>query len=315
MGANIEYILGEKGKDVFPAYYGEDNLIHAGHEKKVYLGERGKEFCRFCHRDPSSTKFKNDAHLLPEFTGNKILFSYFECDECNARFSKYESAFANYFNANHTFARVKGKNKIPQYKREKENFRVVPEAEETRMYAGLGNELVTIDGQTQMMTIKTIRPSYVPCDVLKCLVKIGLCAVRDRDLHYFEQTRKWLMCETDEGTRVSRPSSIIYYNIGGGLRTDSPFVVLFHKRAGMPVPQSAILIAYNHFMLQFFMPFDARDEALWNGLKVSLPIQGHVVREKADGSGLGFFWKDLSGREKVVGEEHAFSMVSAMGSS
>ncbi|HEX5170800.1 MAG TPA: HNH endonuclease [Cyclobacteriaceae bacterium] len=181
MTTNIAFVPGEKGKDVFSTYYVQDNLIHAGHQKKIFLGNHTKRVCRFCRRDTSSTTFRQDTHLIPELMGNNILFSYFECDECNARFSKYESAFANYFNINHSFARLKGKRKIPEYYSKNEKFRVVPGTEDINMHSGIGNESVTINEQTQLMTIKTVRPSYIPCDVLKCLVKIGLCAIFSSD--------------------------------------------------------------------------------------------------------------------------------------
>lgn len=308
MAANIKYVMVEKGKDVFPTYYVEDNLIHAAKGKKVYLGDKSKKVCRFCHRDASSTTFRQEAHLLPEFTGNKAMFSYFECDHCNALFSRYETAFADHFRIYHTLVRLKGKKKIPVFDSKKEKFSVVAEQDAIKVRSGQGNESVTIDEQGQMMTIKTVRPSYVPCDVLKCLVKIGLCAVRESKLHHFELTRKWLMGETDDSLQVTGPWSILYYNIGGGLRTESPFVALLTKRKNMPVPQSAVIIAYEHLKFQLFMPFDQRDEALLNGAKVLLPIQGDLVREREDGKGLAFFWKDLCGTEKVVGEEHTFSM-------
>lgn len=311
MTANIQYVLGEKGKDVLPTYYIENNLLHAGHEKKVFLGERGKKMCRFCLRDASATTFKKEAHLIPEFTGNNILFSYFECDECNVLFSRYETAFANYFGIHHTFARLVGKNKVPQYNSKKEKFSVVPSDDTISMFSGEGNNSVTIDEQSQTMTIKTIRPSYIPRDALKCLVKIGLCAVKENELPFYEETRRWLRNEIDENVYPSYPLFIIYYNIGGGLRARSPFVVVLNKKEGAPVPQSTVLIAYDHFKFQLFMPFDTRNQQLWEGPKVLLPIQGHLVREREDGKGLSFFWKDLSGTAKVVGEEQTFSMGTA----
>lgn len=307
MPADITYVLGEKGKDIFPTHYVENNLVHAIHKRKLFLGNREKKVCRFCHRDSSSTTFRKDAHLLPEFMGNNILFSYFECDQCNSLFSKYETAFSNFFHINHTFAHLKGKNKVPQFKNKKDNFRVIPEGDGLNIISGEGNNSVTIDEHHQMMRIKTRRPSYVPCDIMKCLVKIGLGAVRENELHHFEMTRKWLMNCSDKRTQITPPLSIFYYNIGGGLQAKSPFVVLFNKREGSPVPQSAVLISYDHFKLQFFMPFDLRDEVLWRGDKVSLPIQGNLVRDREDGKGLSFYWKDLSGTEKVIGEEHIFS--------
>ena len=76
----------------------------------------------------------------------------------------------------------------------------------------------------------------------------------------------------------------------------------------MPVPHSAVIIAYEYLKFQLFMPLDQRDEELLSCPKVLLPIQGDLVREREDVKGLAFFWKDLCGIDKVVGEEHTFSM-------
>jgi hypothetical protein len=308
VATNIQYVLAEKGKDVFPNYYVENNLIHANGKKKVFLGDREKKVCRFCRRDASEATFGQDAHLLPEFMGNKVIFSYFECDECNATFSKYETAFTNYFGIHHSLARLKGKKKVPTYDSKKEKFSIVIDDESINLLSGQGNNSVTIDEQAQVMTIKTIRPSYIPCNVLKCLVKIGLSAVKEDELVHFEQTRKWLIDKSAENARVQQPCSIVYYNIGGGLRTEFPFVALLNKRKEAPVPNSAVLISYEHFKFQFFMPLDGRDDLLMRGTKVLLPIQGLLVREREEGIGPPFFWKDLSGTEKVIGEEHVFSL-------
>jgi hypothetical protein len=307
MAAEIRYELGERGKDCFPLYYTERILIHAGHQKKLYLGDRSNKVCRFCGRDSSATRFSKVAHLLPQFMGNNMLFSHFECDECNALFSKYETAFTNYFGIHHTLARLKGKNKIPNYTSKKEDFRVECDAEKIGVYSGVYNDSVTIYEEKKKMTVTTIRPSYIPQDVLKCIVKIGMCAIGEQDLKYFEPTRKWLLSDS-ANTTISQPFSIVYYNIGGALRAKVPFVTLFQKRPNAPVPQLAVIIGYDHFKLQFFMPFDNRDSALFQGAEVVLPIQQHLVRDREDGKGLAFFWKDFSGSQKVIAEQHTFSM-------
>jgi hypothetical protein len=42
--------------------------------------------CRFCGKSNPEVSFKKKAHLIPEFLGNKMLLSDFECDSCNYEF-------------------------------------------------------------------------------------------------------------------------------------------------------------------------------------------------------------------------------------
>ena len=308
MAANIRYMHGEKGKDILPTYYYQSTLLHAGHERKLFLGDQASKVCRFCLRDSALTSFRQDAHVLPEFMGNKVLFSHFECDECNSLFSKYENAFTNYFGIHHTFSRLKGKTKIPKYKSEKEGFSVEAREEDIGMFSSNGNDSVRIDHKENKINIETIRPSYIPNQVLKCLVKIGFCAIPNTDLPFLEQTRKWLRGELDDKTFKGHPLFIVYYNIGGGLLSKFPFAAVLSKRDNRSVPQTTVMICYDRFKFQFFMPFDIRDAKLFERQEVQLPIQDQLMRIREDGKGLTFFWKDFSGFEKVVGEKYTFSM-------
>lgn len=71
--------------------------------------------CRFCGKDESQTTFKNEAHIFPQFIGNKFAISKFECDCCNEKFSRIlENEFANFMKIFHTINGVRGKKGIPK---------------------------------------------------------------------------------------------------------------------------------------------------------------------------------------------------------
>lgn len=176
------------------------------------------------------------------------------------------------------------------------------------MFSSQSNESVAIDHNEKKIKIETIRPSYIPNQVFKCLVRIGFCAIPDSDLPFFGQTRKWLQGELDDSAFKSHPLFIVYYNIGGGLLAKFPFAAVLSKRDGKSVPQTTVLIGYDRFKFQFFMPFDTRDAKIFVDSQVSLPIQDQLIRVREDGKRLAFFWRDFSGFEKVVGEKHTFSM-------
>lgn len=86
-------------------------------DKKIFLGEKENRTCRFCGRSKADgVTFKKEAHALSNLIGNNSLFSYYECDECNQRFSIYEGDFAEFMKIYHCILKVKGKRGIPSYR-------------------------------------------------------------------------------------------------------------------------------------------------------------------------------------------------------
>lgn len=58
-----------------------------GPREKVWQNKNLKErVCLFCDRAVAETSFRNDAHIIPAALGNRTLFTYVECDECNHKF-------------------------------------------------------------------------------------------------------------------------------------------------------------------------------------------------------------------------------------
>ena len=50
------------------------------------LKPKRERTCRFCGKAFGQTRFRENAHLIPDSIGNKDLFSDFECDHCNRFF-------------------------------------------------------------------------------------------------------------------------------------------------------------------------------------------------------------------------------------
>jgi len=74
--------------------------------------------CRFCGRDTTQAKFKNDAHAVSNLLGNKSLFSLSECNDCNTSLGqKYEDQLGKWSNLARAVAQIPGKkNKKPKFK-------------------------------------------------------------------------------------------------------------------------------------------------------------------------------------------------------
>lgn len=68
---------------------------------KIHTGEPifKKRVCRFCGRSNPEVKFKdNNAHAIPDALGNKNVFCYDECTECNNKLAPVEKQLIDYLN-------------------------------------------------------------------------------------------------------------------------------------------------------------------------------------------------------------------------
>ena len=91
-------------------------------DKRVFLGDKRNRRCRFCGGVRPKVTFKKVAHAVPESLGNKSLFSFYECDDCNRLFGDgIENDLGNWSIPMRTLARIKGKKGFPTMKRRTEN--------------------------------------------------------------------------------------------------------------------------------------------------------------------------------------------------
>src|SRR5438046_2508594 len=67
--------------------------------------------CIFCNKSYPEVTFKHAAHLLSRMIGNTDLFSTFECDECNSRFSLLETDVASFLGLGRSISGMKGERK------------------------------------------------------------------------------------------------------------------------------------------------------------------------------------------------------------
>ena len=140
-------------------------------DKKFSLGVKDPRICRFCKKTDKEVTFKTDAHVMPQFMGNRNLLSYFECDECNSLFSLYEDSFANFFGISRTFAQIKRQSrKVPKYKDNKTGLEVFLTDTGIQMTMIEGNDPIKFDLENKSLEITTERPTYIPIHIPKTLI-------------------------------------------------------------------------------------------------------------------------------------------------
>ncbi|MDA1617291.1 hypothetical protein PDK03_12000 [Bacillus cereus group sp. TH204-1LC] len=93
--------------------------VNGEQPKKMFLGNKDKKerVCIFCGKGVDEVTFKKEAHIIPAALGNRSLFNYNECDECNERiFSIYENELLNYLQFERILIRGRPRKGSPKYK-------------------------------------------------------------------------------------------------------------------------------------------------------------------------------------------------------
>lgn len=282
-------------------------------DKKFFLGQKENKKCRFCKEKEPNVKFKKAAHVIPEFMGNHKLLSYFECDECNAKFSKYEDSLANFLGITRTISQIKGKkNKIPKYKDPRTGLEMTISDAGMQITTIEGTDVFNFDKENKSLTLKTKRPGYIPIHIPKMLIKIGFSMLLDEELEDFEYTRKFLQdTEKKDKFKDFNLLRIFGYFIPGPPKFNKPFIQLFQKKESVgteSIPKYQLIIYYANYQFQITLPFGKPDEYL-QGQKVDLPIAPLLI----DNSHLVEFGQEkflnlnLTSSEKKSGEAHDIS--------
>ena len=161
--------------------YEEDGIVR--------IGKSDSKICRFCRK--SGKAFNKRAHSIPEFLGNKTVFTLDECDDCNTFFGQKIEPDLKRFIGPSVFHNLKGKKGWP-----------ISEAK--------GNIKINSTDQHRLIDIKlsenfkpkkyefTIKGEKFSClKVYKGLVKILLSIMPSEYLPEFETISEWLMTGKD----------------------------------------------------------------------------------------------------------------------
>lgn len=275
--------------------------------KKQFLGDKDSKVCRFCGKSQSEkVTFKKKAHAISNLVGNNELFSYYECDECNRNFSRFESDYAEYFKIYHTIFKVIGKNGIPSYKRG--NSRIDVKTNKISINMCVDSPIVTIDESKKTLAVSCYR-SYVPQNVYKAILKMAITLLPQSEIVNVEKQIKFLQGKITikEGTPLP-----VYIRIYGGPNANVFKIIkatLFKRKQShiQNVPGYLFLLAYHNICIQ--MPIIASkldDEYVGKELKI-LFIPDIFIESKIP----CLYDKvvDLSSSEKISNEEQKLNFV------
>ena len=168
--------------------------------KKIFLGNQYNKICRFCGKKEPETTFKNNkSHTFPEFTGNKTLFSNYECKECNSFFGRtIEKAASDFFLQERAMYGIAGKGGNKQFKTADgllshfNNMVNDTPCPITVLHSKDAEKYITEDS-SKGLTISTPRRPHIPVAVYKCFVKMAISVMPENELFDFADTISWLL--------------------------------------------------------------------------------------------------------------------------
>ncbi|ELR71726.1 hypothetical protein C900_02311 [Fulvivirga imtechensis AK7] len=269
---------------VFWRYYEIEKRFHASESnwRQAMWGKSktNERVCRFCKKDASSTSFRKLAHLIPALMGNKVLFSGYECDNCNMLFSKYENDLANFSGIWHTLSQVSGRGGVSKFKDKKNKFHIISKDNQLHLYIkDLKKGGVNVNNE--MLSINTFKPAFIPRNVFKCFVKIALGFLDKKNLGGYEKTRRWLIGEIPEKAIAMHP----YFYVPrarGTKKLNEPLIMLMKRKqfdAPFAIPEHCLLIFYGIFIYQIFIPFHQSEVTQFSKGKLYIPIAEYLCQE------------------------------------
>lgn len=255
--------------------------------------------CRFCDKHYPAVSFKKNAHAIPEFIGNKSLFSSFECDSCNQFFGKYENEFANFMLPYNALSGVINKsNKATKYK------------QDIVVYNGRDNQINIeefpdeISLSDKMIEFSLNKPSYIPDYIYRCLTKIGLTIMPEDSLEEFQYLFTWLRDLSEDCTYPGRMifSIFPFENPSSSIRC---MLLKVKKPQVRKVPSVILHLAYQNFTFQTFLPVSTAESTgelhPFPYLIPSILDFDSTLRNRKSVEHI-----DLTGKEKVKGEKADF---------
>ncbi|HEE9034930.1 TPA: HNH endonuclease [Bacillus cereus] len=180
------------------------DFTHQDEGKKVTFGEKSSRKCMYCGKIRGETTFKKDAHVIPAGLGNRILFNYNECDNCNEHyFGDYENELANFLMLDRIFIGAKKRRGMPKYKpNRKGNTSIEHLDNNNTVHIQIGDLEdkfeITHDTENNTVTYRINTPlKYRPADICKALTHMVWPFLSDEKREQLKHIPSWLLGDED----------------------------------------------------------------------------------------------------------------------
>jgi hypothetical protein len=183
--------------------------------------------------------------------------THYECDPCNKEFGEnIETNMANFMLVNHIISGVQGKEReIPKYKR----------STITLNSNGKHIDIKNVDvvkPNDKQFAVSLINPAFVPIAVYKCLTKMALTIMPEKELNNFSNTLKWIKEKKHDNSNYVFESLLIFYSYS---KVQFPFIsaILMKRKESIDngMPNFIFRLTYANFSFQTYIPLCSLDSA------------------------------------------------------
>lgn len=220
--------------------------------------------CKFCSKTSNETAFNNVPHVIPELFGKNNFTSNDECDSCNTLFGRFETDLANYISPFQTLVGQKTKSKIPLFQsRKSENQRsTMIKNINGNPHFDFGNNLSDFeyDYQNNQLNVTLKKKKFVPINVYKGLVKVGLTLCPREELEKYNKAIDWLSQKEDDLDNIIFDIPLLLLRTRFSKKYyPKPSAILYKRKqsiSGNIYRPNLCLVVYSGILVfQIFIPF------------------------------------------------------------
>jgi hypothetical protein len=287
----------DRAEAFFQAYDFQKTIFYNPDEKQK-LTLKTERLCRYCHKSMPEVTFRKDAHLYPEFTGNRYLLSDSECDVCNELFGKYENHLANFLGPVFALQGILGKKRTgrgrdvsfttPDGRLKVEPIKmddgtkgiIISKADENDPSI----QIARAEGTTY---IQYTKHDYVPLKVYKLLIKMMFASLPEKELVHYATIPEYLLTDKLD-KHFEGCQHVIIHRKPFTLGHRAPIAQLFKKRdPNRRLPTHIFVIMFANLVVQLYLSDHTADIPLIYGSGVIpeiMPILPpfFATREQAD---------------------------------
>ena len=270
---------------------------------KRSLKRSSERTCRFCSRSHPSTSFSNYSHLIPQLMGNTDMYSDFECDECNNRFSSSENDLAEYLGISRSLTGLNGSGRPPGFAARRLRAK-------SRSFIG-DNILIIAPEDLKREGGKTIisytKNPFVPANVYNALLKsalslLGNSEIKENYQHAIDYHAGKIIIQ--EGACISgyRLSFLINLPL---------HIYHFRKRVkNEKLPTDVMVFNFQNHIIAFPIPLHQQDMASnYASYNVVMPPPYFVDQTTMIKAMPISFMRDLSSTKKITDEEEQLTLI------
>ncbi|QLF20639.1 HNH endonuclease [Pseudomonas aeruginosa] len=232
-----------------------------GQGRNSYIGSKEGRVCRFCFKSEPEVSFKNEAHAIPRFLGNKQLVLRLECDDCNSLVSRsLEDHLDKYTKPFRTFGFVKGRNAIPGYLHKDESRIKVGSDRNVKVIAG-SDDFIETDIVSRMAKLTMEREPFIPSQAYKALCKIAVSVIDNQfAVDAFRPAVEWCMSSVNSRHPYKQLWLYEMKIPGGGFK--GCIYRLWVRRNPTILPNAIFVIGFGFTVLQIAVPtiFDVESD-------------------------------------------------------